>query len=100
MTKNNPPRRFTPMAQFATSYPVLLIDSDAPIRELHNCISERLNAVLPYLSLMACTNLPDYAENDINTVANIAKILLQDVSDVFRVIEQRGFDVPNGSQPI
>jgi hypothetical protein len=49
---------------------------------------------------MACTNLPDYAENDINTVANIAKILLQDVSDVFRVIEQRGFDVPNGSQPI
>lgn len=91
-----PPRRFTPMSQFATEYPVLLIDSDAPIRELHNVVSERLNAVLPYLQLMGCTSLPDYAENDINTVANIARILLQDVSDVFRVIEQRGFNTPKG----
>ncbi|TPG95744.1 fructose-bisphosphate aldolase [Pseudomonas caspiana] len=99
MTMNNPPRRFTPMSQFATDYPVLLIDSDAPLRELHNCVSElhncvseRLNAVLKYLNLMACTSLPDYAENDINTVTNIARIMVQDVSDVFRVIEQRGFD--------
>ncbi len=36
---------------------------------------------------MACTSLPDYAENDINTVTNIARIMVQDVSDVFRVIE-------------
>jgi hypothetical protein len=41
---------------------------------------------------MACTSLPDYAENDINTVTNIARILLQDVRDVFGVIEQRGFE--------
>jgi len=45
---------------------------------------------------MACTSLPDYAENDINTVTNITRILLQDVKDVFGVIEQRGFDVPKG----
>ncbi|PKH17510.1 fructose-bisphosphate aldolase [Pseudomonas sp. 43NM1] len=95
MTMSNPPRRFTPMSQLATDYPVLVIDSDAPIRELHNCVSERLNAVLKYLNLMACTSLPDYAENDINTVTNIALILLRDVSDVFKVIEQRGFDTPN-----
>ena len=82
------------MSQFATDYPVLLIDSDAPIRELHNCVSERLNAVVKYLNLMACTSLPDYAENDINTVSNIALILLRDVGDVFRVIEKRGFDTP------
>ncbi len=93
MPMNSPPRRFTPMSQLATDYPVLLIDSDAPLRELHNCVSERLNAVLKYLNLMACTSLPDYAENDINTVTNIARILIQDVSDVFQVIEQRGFDV-------
>jgi len=96
MPMNNPPRRFIPMSQFATDYPVLVIDSHAPIRELHNVVSERLNAVLPYLQLMGCTSLPDYAENDINTVANIARILLQDVSDVFRVIEQRGFDTSKG----
>ncbi|RON42915.1 fructose-bisphosphate aldolase [Pseudomonas frederiksbergensis] len=96
MTDQQPPRRFTPMSQFATDYPVLLIDSDAPIRELHNCVSERLNAVVKYLNLMACTSLPDYAENDINTVTNIALILLRDVHDVFKVIEQRGFDMPTG----
>ncbi|VVN32134.1 hypothetical protein PS662_04937 [Pseudomonas fluorescens] len=96
MTTQHPPRRFIPMSQFATDYPVLVVDSDAPIRELHNVVSERLNAVLPYLQLMGCTNLPDYAENDINTVANIARILLQDVSDVFRVIEQRGFASARG----
>ena len=95
MTMSNPPRRFTPMSQLATDYPVLVIDTNAPLRELHNCLSERLNAVLKYLNLMACTSLPDYAENDINTVTNIALILLRDVSDVFKVIEQRGFDTPN-----
>jgi hypothetical protein len=76
---NNPPRRFTPMSQIATDYPVLLIDNDA---------------VLKYLNLMACTSLPDYAENDINTVTNIARSMVQDVADVFGVIEQRGFDTP------
>jgi hypothetical protein len=40
------------MSQLSTDYPVLLIDSDAPLRELHNCLSERLNAVLKYLNLM------------------------------------------------
>ena len=95
MTMNNPPRRFIPMSQLATDHPVLVIDTNAPLRELHNCLSERLNAVTKYLNLMACTSLPDYAENDINTVTNIALILLRDVGDVFRVIEQRGFDTPN-----
>ncbi|WP_095195092.1 fructose-bisphosphate aldolase [Pseudomonas sp. Irchel 3A7] len=78
MTTNQSPRRFIPMKQIATDYPVLLIDNQAPIRELHNCVSERLNAVLQYLNLMACTSLPDYAENDVNTVTNISRILLQD----------------------
>ena len=82
------------MSQLATDYPVLVIDTNAPLRELHNCLSERLNAALRFLNLMACTSLPDYAEHDINTVTNIARILLQDVNDVFRVIEQRGFDTP------
>ncbi|MGY2340458.1 fructose-bisphosphate aldolase [Pseudomonas sp. SDO5532_S415] len=92
MSTQSPPRRFIPMKQIATDYPVLLIDNQAPIRELHNCVSERLNAVLQYLNLMACTSLPDYAENDVNTVTNISRILLQDVRDIFSVIEQRGFE--------
>ncbi|MGE8100655.1 fructose-bisphosphate aldolase [Pseudomonas fluorescens] len=94
MTMNHPPRRFTPFTQIATDYPVLLIDSHAPLRELHACVSERLHAVLSYLTLMACTSLPDYAERDINTVTNVARLMVQDITDVFGVIEQRGFDAP------
>jgi len=35
----------------------------------------------------------DYQQSP-NTVTNIARIMIQDVSDVFRVIEQRGFETP------
>ncbi|MDR6610125.1 hypothetical protein J2X87_005231 [Pseudomonas synxantha] len=64
----------SPQGYLASYRPV--IDSEAPLRELHNCAAERLNAVLQYLNLMACTSPPDYAENDINTVTNISRILL------------------------
>ncbi len=89
-----PPRRFTPCTKTATDYPVLLIDSDAPLLDLHACLRERLNAALEHLNLIACSSLPDFAERDLNNLANPARILVQDVSDVFRVIEHRGFDTP------
>ena len=92
-----PPRRFTPCTETATEYPVLLIDSDAPLTDLHACLRERLNAALEHLNLMACSSLPDFAELDLNHVANTARILVQDVSDVFRVIEHRSFDTPTAA---
>ena len=98
MTATNPSQRFTPGSHLATDHPILHIDSNAPLSDLHACVSERLNAVLKYLNLMACTSLPDYAEQDINTVTNIARIMVQDVSDVFRVIELRGLDTPTPSK--
>ncbi len=95
MSQQLPPRRFTPCTETATDYPVLLIESEAPLLDLHACLRERLNAALEHLTLMACSSLPDFAERDLNNVANTARILVQDVSDVFRVIEQRGFDTPS-----
>ncbi|MFJ2483907.1 fructose-bisphosphate aldolase [Pseudomonas sp. NPDC087598] len=92
MTTQKQLHHYAHMCHPATDKPVLLINADAPLRELHACLAERLNAVLKYLDLNACTSLPDYAERDINTVTNIARIMVQDVSDAFRVIEQRGFD--------
>lgn len=92
MTIKKPLHHYAHMSHPATDHPVLLINADAPLRDLHACLAERLNAVLKYLDLIACTSLPDYAEHDINTVTNIARIMVQDVSDVFRVIEQRGFE--------
>lgn len=94
MPMDKPLRNYANMSHPATEQPVLFIDADAPLRDLHACASERLNAVLKYLDLMTCIRLPDHAEHDINTVTTIARIMVQDVSDVFRVIEQRGFDVP------
>lgn len=92
MTIKKPLHQYAHMSHPASDHPVLLIDTNAPLRDLHACAAERLNAVLKYLDLIACARLPDHAEHDINTVTNIARIMVQDVSDVFRVIEQRGFE--------
>ncbi|KTC63063.1 fructose-bisphosphate aldolase [Pseudomonas fluorescens ABAC62] len=94
MKSQLPPRRFYPCTETVTDNPVLLIDSNAPLQDLHACLRERLDATLEHLNLMACSSLPDFAERDLNNVANTARILVQDVSDVFRVIEHRGFDRP------
>ncbi|SCZ27007.1 MULTISPECIES: fructose-bisphosphate aldolase [Pseudomonas] len=89
MPMDKPLRNYANMSHPATEQPVLFVDTDAPLNDLHACASERLNAVLKYLDLIACAQLPDHAEHDINTVTTIARILVQDVSDVFRVIEKR-----------
>lgn len=85
---DKPHRLFSPCTETATDYPVLLIDSEAPLLDLHACLRERLNAALEHLNLMACSSLPDFAERDLNNVANTARILVRDVSDVVRVIEK------------
>ncbi|AZZ76947.1 MULTISPECIES: fructose-bisphosphate aldolase [unclassified Pseudomonas] len=95
MTIKKPLHQYAHMSHPATDHPVLLIDANAPLRDLHACAAERLNAVLKYLDLVTCIRLSDHAEHDINTVTNIARIMVQDVSDVFRVIEQRGYNAPN-----
>ncbi|KQW41851.1 MULTISPECIES: hypothetical protein [Pseudomonas] len=92
MTTNQPSSRFTPLTQTATTHPVLLIDTQSPLPELHACASERLHATLDYLTLVACSSLRDSASSDINTITNVARILVQDVADVFGVIEQRGLE--------
>lgn len=53
MTTQHPSHCFTPSSHFTTDHPILHIDNDAPLRELHNCVSECLNAVLKYLNLIA-----------------------------------------------
>jgi hypothetical protein len=92
MNTEQSPHRFTPLTPIATTEPVLFIDSTASLPELHACASERLHATLDYLTLMACATLRDSAAGDFNTLTNVARILVQDVTDVFGVIEQRGLE--------
>ncbi|MCP2074979.1 UNVERIFIED_ORG: hypothetical protein J2Y77_004415 [Pseudomonas lini] len=92
MTTTQAISRFTPLTPIATTQPVLFIDKTVPLTELHACASERLHATLDYLTLMACASLRDSAASDFNTLTNVARILVQDVTDVFGVIEQRGLE--------
>ncbi|UVM75133.1 fructose-bisphosphate aldolase [Pseudomonas alvandae] len=92
MRQNPSDQRFIPLTQTATTHPVLLIDSRAPLPELHACVSERLHATLDFLTLVACSSLRDSSTNDINTLTNVARILVQDATDIFGVIEQRGLE--------
>ncbi|WP_454252174.1 fructose-bisphosphate aldolase [Pseudomonas sp. R151218B TE3479] len=69
----------------AATHPVLLIDPQAPLPERHACVSERLHATLDYLTLVACTSLRDSETSDINTITNVARILVQDMADVLGV---------------
>ncbi|MHB2247458.1 fructose-bisphosphate aldolase [Pseudomonas fitomaticsae] len=89
MTSKSTLCNYVPMSHPATDHPVLFIDADATLSDLHACVSERLNAVLKYLDLMACIRLQDHAEHDINTVTTLARIMVQDVKDVFGIIERR-----------
>ncbi|MFC6299827.1 fructose-bisphosphate aldolase [Pseudomonas sp. CCM 7893] len=91
MTLDTSPDRYTPLTRIATDTPVLLIDNQAPLLDLHACVSERLRAALGLITTLACTTLNDTDERDLNTLANVARVLLQDASDVFAVIERRAF---------
>jgi hypothetical protein len=83
--------RFIPLTPIASDGPVLFIDSQAPLVDLHACASERLLTTLDYLNLMNCATLRDSSEKDIRTVTSTVRLLLQDVRDVLRVIEIRAF---------
>jgi len=91
MNTQTPQERFTPLTPIASETPVLFIDSNASLEDLHACASERLLTTLDYLNLMACTTLRDFSDKDIRTVTNTARLLLQDVWDVLAVIETRAF---------
>ncbi|UUQ64863.1 fructose-bisphosphate aldolase [Pseudomonas fuscovaginae UPB0736] len=89
MNTENPPRRFIPMDSVSTQFPVLYIDSNAPLVDLHACVAERMRAVNKLMTLFTCSRLNDSDPRDLGNIAAISR-LLQDATDVFDVIETRG----------
>ncbi|BCQ69982.1 hypothetical protein PEQA60_39720 [Pseudomonas sp. Eqa60] len=85
--------RFIPMIPIASDGPVLFVDSQAPLVDLHACASERLVTALDYLNLMSCTTLRDSNDKDIGTVTNTARLLLQDVRELLRAIETQALNI-------
>ncbi|MCS4258327.1 hypothetical protein EDF83_2065 [Pseudomonas protegens] len=93
MNTQDPSERFIPMTPIASDGPVLFIDSQAPLVDLHACASERLVTALDYLNLMACATLRDASDKDLGTVSNTVRLLLQDVREVLAVIQTRAFSL-------
>ncbi|MFJ3153608.1 hypothetical protein [Pseudomonas protegens] len=91
MSNIDPSERFIPLTPIASDGPVLFIDSQAPLVDLHACASERLVTALDYLNLMTCVTLRDASYKDLGTVTNTARLLMQDVRDVLEVIQTRAF---------
>ncbi|MES2870269.1 MAG: fructose-bisphosphate aldolase [Pseudomonadota bacterium] len=89
MTTQITTQRFIPLDTLTTQTPVLFIDSHAPLEDLHACVAERLHALHKLLTVFACCPLGDSSPGDLNTVSNIARLLLQDANDVFDVVQQR-----------
>ncbi|MBV6752267.1 fructose-bisphosphate aldolase [Pseudomonas chlororaphis] len=85
-------RRFIPMDSVSTEFPVLYIDRNAPLVDLHACVSERMRAVNKLMILFTCSRLSDSDPRDLGNIASISRLLLQDASDVFDVIETRGLE--------
>ncbi|MFJ3120668.1 fructose-bisphosphate aldolase [Pseudomonas protegens] len=91
MSNIDPSERFIPLTPIASDGPVLFIDSQAPLVDLHACASERLVTALDYLNLMTCVTLRDASYKDLGTVINTTRLLMQDVRDVLEVIQTRAF---------
>ncbi|MGY3254938.1 fructose-bisphosphate aldolase [Pseudomonas chlororaphis] len=91
MKTQDEPQRFIPLTPIASDMPVLFIDSQAPLVDLHACASERLVTALDYLNLMTCATLRDASDKDLGTVTNTARLLMQDVRDVLAVIQTKAF---------
>ncbi|NWA27224.1 fructose-bisphosphate aldolase [Pseudomonas gingeri] len=92
MHTEHTPRRFIPMDSVSTEFPVLYIDRNAPLVDLHACVSERMRAVNKLMTLFTCSRLSDSDPRDLGNIASISRLLLQDASDVFDVIETRGLE--------
>ncbi|MBV6752915.1 fructose-bisphosphate aldolase [Pseudomonas chlororaphis] len=90
MDIQNSPQRFTPLDTISTERPVLFIDTRASLTDLHACLNERLNAAKKMQTLFTCCTFNDSDPRDISDIADVTRILLQDASDVFAVIEARG----------
>ncbi len=78
-----------------TAYPLnspFSTSTNAPLVDLHARVSERMRAVNKLMTLFTCSRLSDSDPRDLGNIAAISRLLLQDASDMFDVIETRGLE--------
>lgn len=89
MTVNNLQDRYTPLSHPGLDSPVLMLDTQAPLKDMHACTVLRINLVTQFLDTLANLKCTGADEHDLVALAGTAHMLMQETCDVNRAIEQR-----------
>lgn len=89
MSETHLPPRYIPLTQPGQENPVFLLDTHAPLRDLHACAELRVSLATRFLDAMVNMQPTHADERDLSTIANTAHLLMLEACDVHRVIERR-----------
>ncbi|MCS3469162.1 hypothetical protein M2401_002900 [Pseudomonas sp. JUb42] len=89
MTVNNLQDRYTPLSHPGLDSPVLMLDTQASLKDLHACTVLRVNLVTRFLDTLANLKCTGADEHDLVALAGTAHMLMQETCDVNRAIEAR-----------
>lgn len=81
--------RYIPLTHTGQDNAVLLLDSHAPLKDLHAFAETRISLATRFLDTLAHMNPTNTDESDISTLASTAHLLMLEACDVNRVIEKR-----------
>ena len=89
MNETTLPPRYIPLTQPGQENPVFLLDTHAPLRDLHACAELRVSLATRFLDAMVNMQPTHADERDLSTIASTAHLLMLEACDVHRVIERR-----------
>jgi hypothetical protein len=89
MNLDAPSVRYIPLTQHGLESPVLLLDSQAPLKDLHACAELRVRLATRFLDALASLKPHESEEWDLAAIAGTAHLLMQEACDLNGVIERR-----------
>jgi hypothetical protein len=89
MPNNLESTRYIPLTQHGLDGTVLLLDSQAPLKDLHACVDLRVRLATEFLDAVSSGKSGSADDYDLSAMAGTAHLLMQEACDVSRVIEQR-----------
>jgi hypothetical protein len=89
MDYKTPSPRYIPLNTNYCETPVLLIDSKAPLKDLHACADMRFRLATRFLDSLAHMRVGDVQDRDLSAIVSQAYMLMQEGCDVNQVIEAR-----------
>ncbi|MGY4493091.1 hypothetical protein [Pseudomonas sp. TE3610] len=89
MDYKTPSSRYIPLSSTNTQLPVVLIDSKAPLKDLHAFADLRFRQATQFLDSLAHMRPGEVDDRDLSAMAAQAHALMQEGCDVNQVIERR-----------